>query len=559
MFDLSKRSISKKRSMTHRTTASSQLNQPMQYGMGNTGMQNAMESMLPKQGIELNKLYRKIYQYDSVSGAAVDLMAMLPFSDFSVSGVEDKAVLQVYQDTLEHLNIRTLMPQMAVEFLTIGSLVGTMVYNDTYGIFTDIIVQDPDYLELLPIPLQGYDPKVDLKVPPEFRKFLTSKDARDQQAKRELPQELITKLLSGKVALDPLTTLYCARKTYPKDTGTSYLSRIVPFYMLEQILLEGTIQGAQRRQRAIMHITAGSEDWEPTEGQLEELIEMFISADLDPIGAVVATKRDVDVGEVRSGGDFWKVTDEWDSLTQAKMRSLGINEAFLTGDATYNTMEAALSVFIETLRAFRFFMTQRIFYATMFPLLARVHRFVKRKQSELDHNIRITGRGNIGTKRSGSQDIPLKDLIIPEIQWHKQLQPQYDESYLSILSTVEEAGIPIPLRVWAAAGGFSIEKILDGMEEDKETRRKIGDYKKEIAKYAGEEEEGYGLTDEPTKPNRQKRTRPKAEDRLAIMGRAANNNDPKTAAVIKKLMKFSNDRIPDPNSVGSGIVLGRYS
>ena len=305
------------------------ITQPTQFSIGGSGFETAFDNILPKDQMGQNRLYRRIYQYDSVSGAAVDLMSLLPFSDMSLAGVEDKAVLQVFQDTMEHLNTQTLVPQLATEFLIIGKLVGTLVFNSEMGIFTDIITQDPDYCMTEPIPLQGYDPKVDLRVPPEFRSFLTSKDPRDEEARKELPEELKRKLLAGKIQLDPMTTLYLARKTFPKDTGTSYLSRVVPFFILEQLLLEGTIQGAQRRQRAIMHIQAGSDEWEPTATELEELIEMFISADLDPIGAVVATKRDVDVNDIRPGGDFWKVTDEWDSLTQAKMRSLGINEAFL--------------------------------------------------------------------------------------------------------------------------------------------------------------------------------------------------------------------------------------
>lgn len=462
-------------------------NQPIQYNVGNNGFESAFDRILPKNEVGKNSLYRRIYQYDSVSGAAIDLMALLPFSDLSLTGVEDKAVLRVFQDTMEHLNVRSLIPQIATEYLIIGKVIGTLVFNDGLGIFTDLIAQNPDFCTMEPIPLQGYDPKIDLKVPPEFRKFLTSKDPRDIAAREELPEGLKRKLLSGKVALDPMTTLYLSRKAYPNDMGTSYLSRVVPFYILEQLLLEGTISGAQRRQRAITHIVAGSDDWEPTPQQLEELIEMFVAADLDPVGAIVATKRDVEVNEVKQGGDFWKVTDEWDGLTQAKMRSLGINESFLSGDATYNTMEAALSVFIEMLRSFRLAMTQGIFYVKIFPILARVHRFIRRKQSELDHNIRITGT---------AKNIPVKDLIMPEIQWHKQLAPSYDESYFSILSSVQEQGLPIPLRIWAAAGGFSIEKLLDGLDDDIEVRKQLSEYReklKELPGAGGEEEEaGWG-------------------------------------------------------------------
>ncbi len=310
-------------------TAGYGINQFSTYSLDHSGFDSSFEGILPRDEIGKNDLYRRIYQYDSVSGAAVDLMAMLPFSELSLAGVDDPTILQVYRDTIEHLNIQTLVPLMATEYLIIGKLIGTLVFNDTLGIFTDIIIQDPDYATIEPIPLQGYDPKIDLRVPPDYRKFLTSTDPRDQSAKSELSDELARQLLSGKVALDPMTTLYLSRKTFPKDTGTSFLSRVVPFYILEQLLLAGTITGAQRRQRSILHLTLGSDTWEPSPEQFDETMDLFAAADLDPTGAIVATRRDVEANEIRQGGDFWKVTDEWDSLTQAKMRSLGINESFL--------------------------------------------------------------------------------------------------------------------------------------------------------------------------------------------------------------------------------------
>jgi hypothetical protein len=525
--------------------------QPRLYEVQHEMFRGALEEVLPRQESQKNELLRRIYQFDSISGSTIDLMAMLPYSEFNLTGVDDKEVLKIYEDTLEHLNIETLMPHLSTEFLTIGKVISTLVYDGTNGIFTDVVVQDPDYCTITPIPLQGYDPKIDLRVPPEFRKFLFSKDPRDAQARGEIPKALMSKLLSGRISLEPVSTLYLSRRTYPNDSGTSFLARVIPFYVLEQTLLQGTLNQAFRRQRSILHISAGSDDWEPTETQLEEIIEMFIAADTDPVGAVVATKRDVDVNEIRQGGDFWKVTDEWDSITQAKMRALGINESFLTGDATYNTLEAALSIFLETLRSFRMYMTSKIFYQRIFPTLARVHRFVKRTEAELAHSIRVTGATPV-------ESIPRKDLIIPTVQWHKQLQPQYDQSYLDILGTLDEK-VPVPLRVWAAAGGFSMEKLLSGLEEDKENRRKISDYKKEIAAFGGEGEEEEAFAGDKSAPEyvpvgSRRRTRD-TKYLIEAMTKAAKADPAKALRYLAV-----GDRISDASEQGEEKLLeGEYS
>jgi hypothetical protein len=213
-----------------------------------------------------------------------------------------------------------------------------------------------------------------------------------------------------------------------------------------------------------------------------------------------------------------------------------------TGDASYSTMESALSVFIEQLRSFRFMLTQSTFNQKIFPTLARVHKFVKRKPSELSHNIRITGT---------AKDIPLKDLIIPDIQWHKQLQPQYDESYLSILATLEEHQIPIPLRVWAAAGGFSIEKLLGSLDEDKSVRQEIADWKKALKESApAEEDETWGGSG-PSKPKRlpSKRIRLSNKEKvlankLNVLAKAAKSGNKRE---VQKLLDYAYPKWKDKN------------
>jgi hypothetical protein len=529
----------------HRATAQSSTNQQL-YNLDIPVLKEGLSSIVPKQEAAKNDLFRTIYQQDAVAGATLDLITMLPFSDFSLTGVQDPQVLRIFEDSLSHLDVQTLLPQIMIEFLVIGKVINTLVFNETEGIFTDSIIQDPNSCIIQNIPLQGHDPKVDIKIPPEFRKFLTSKDKRDRKAVEEIPTWLLRKLLSGKIDLDPLNTLFLARKTFPWDTGTSYLSRIVPFFALEQTLLQGTISSALRRQRAVLHIQAGADDWEPTTDELSAYVDLFVGANMDPLGAVLATRKDVNVNEILAGGEFWKVTEDWDTITQAKMRALGINEAFLTGEATYATMDRALSVFIEFLRTLRQYITNRVFYMKIFPLLSRVHRFVKRSQAELDHGIRTTG---------GAKDLLLKDLIIPEIQWHKQLQPQYDTNYLDILSTLEEKGIPIPVRVWAAAGGFSTTKLLDSLEDDLQVWAKISKYQEDLKKIKPKgEEEAFSSVERSIVPYVPLKTGPKSRDKnkfLFALGKGAKADKEKT----KQLMKNFPESLGDQGKS----VLGQFS
>jgi len=925
---------------------------------------SVLEEWLPKSPQMMNRLYRNIHKFDSVAGPAVDLISIMPFSDVTLVGVDDPEILKIYEQTMAELHIETLLPEIANEYLVIGRVIGSLLFDKTKGIWTDIIIQDPDYCEVTNIPLRGHDPKVDLKISNEFREFLKSKDPRDEYAKKDIPPELMKHLDSSDILpLDPISTLYLPRKTYPADyCGSSIYCRILPFYALEKTLINGTLIGAKRRQRSILHVTVGETDvWEPDDSDISTIAGMFMQADEDPVGAIVATRNGVTSEEIRclegntlistdkglikiqeiipnyksikdpvslpidikvkgldgtyvkadkwqyqgikptfnyytnsgykinctenhkfltlgelasldlvrvgdinnyicveniksntideqlpltinipkninmnrkasysitipkymtpelaylfgitisegwigassieigntdidilekaniclkkvfnktsniresrpegvstikgktyktkrafvlvicskliinifnqlgvlstdyiraknnenspsyykevpwsilqadrqsklaflaayidgdgsiieasnethkavelcfnstskkilnsikvllssmgyysklqgtavsvstsngsrlynelfpylscerkkkhkvcgsprnrscgipsdifvpvlesrqvkrlkkgtlfkndngdtvfieggwkylfrhyihsksylsydcyrdgkykkeldvikqvsnklynnlinlfgleykfekiikctegkevpcydisieetsppvfvangilvknSGQDFWKISDEWDFLSTAKMRALGIGEAFLSGDATYSNMETSLSVFVEMLRDFRENLVSKIFYETLFPTLAKIHGFRKRTQAELAHGIRINGN----TADSS--------LIIPQITFHKQLRPEADTNYLDVLTTMEEKGIPIPLRTWASAGGLKLERIFDMKDEDVKNRKYVKEWKDEM-KDTGEEGEG---------------------------------------------------------------------
>lgn len=47
--------------------------------------------------------------------------------------------------------------------------------------------------------------------------------------------------------------------------------------------------------RGVFHIVAGTEEWTPTPKELDDLASIFLQASEDPLGAVVSTRRGVEV------------------------------------------------------------------------------------------------------------------------------------------------------------------------------------------------------------------------------------------------------------------------
>ena len=191
---------------------------------------------------------------------------------------------------------------------------------------------------------------------------------------------------------------------------------------------------------------------------------------------------------------------------------MGISETFVSGDASYSTMEQTLSTFMEGVRDFRNQMTREIFYEKIFPTISDANGYTRKKYGGLLREVAGTGRSRIyyddqgyiqadihgdyarrGEYASMNPDINAADFVIPQVAWHKRLMPEADEAYLGVLSTLEEKGVPLGIRHWIAAGGFKTEALIDGFEEDLKTREKIFEYKQELKDL----EKEYGINQQP--------------------------------------------------------------
>jgi len=285
----------------------------------------------------------------------------------------------------------------------------------------------------------------------------------------------------GSYTLDPLTTLYMARRSLTDPLPQSYFKRILPIYLLEKTMIRGTLTEASKRQRSSLHVQAGDDNWEPTGEELAALVALFQQADLDPLGATIATRQAITASEIRQGGDFWKWTDMVDVLNGLKMRALGISETFLSGDQSYNTAEVSLSVFIENLKAYREYFTHKMFTNKLFPVIAAVNGFTKDQQHKLmkEHasDAGLNFRVNDASK-----------YIIPTVRWHKSLEPHTDRDTMEMLDAMAEKGIPIPIRLIAAAGGLQLDNILQEMDEDVVVRKRLMEYNAKLQAVGGQQQ-----------------------------------------------------------------------
>lgn len=445
--------------------------------------------LMPNNYKILYALYRDIYYNDPVGGSAVDLFASLPFGDFNIGGIEDPKILQVFNENVERIGAKTLIPEMAVDQLVLGMHCSSLLYNKERKMFVDVMPYSPENLNVKTLPFYSQEPIITATFPDHYKNALATQSPRIERLKKLIGQDVFNKIQQGVLELDPMTTVYIPRKTFSDtDMGVSYYRRLLPLYLIEKNLFRGTLVESARRQRGMLHVTMGDgNEWIPSPGEMDYMTNLFSDADMDPLGAIITTRMGISAEEIRPGGDFWKVTDFSDSVLPQKLRALSISEAFLSGDANYNVSDNSMTVFVESLRAFREMMTRKMFYEKFFPLISMVNGY------------KINSKGKVIIQEGLMDNLDPEDalfmmndgsrLLIPNVEWSKQLKPEGDQAYMDMLQALSDKGVPVPIRVLAAAGGFNLEELLRQQDDDLKVRERLKSYQDAIKQLAGGDDE----------------------------------------------------------------------
>lgn len=421
-----------------------------------------LTGIIPEEDSGLVPYYRDCYHFDSVAGATVDMQCTYPFSDYTLVGLErDK--LDVFTENCARIDARALMGQVALDYMVDGSFTGSLVHDPKTNAFQDVMIHDALSLTVTPSPFFNADPVLTTGTSSRLSAFMSTASPYHSAVMNSYPREFIDVFMAGSVTLDPLTTVHIPRKSTHDQRTVSYLRRVLPAYLLEKTLYRGTLLEAQKRMRSTTHVQAGTDLWEPTTSEMATILAQFQQSELDPLGAWVVTRQGVQVQDIRTAGDFWKWTDLVDMLVPFKLRALGVSEAFLSGEAAYSTAEVAMTVFTENAAAFRSKLTRMFFTNKLFPLIAVINSFyVDPDKADRGSDVTAVLKNLANTQ----------NLMIPEVRWHKTLD-NHDPGIMDTLEKLGEKGIPVPLKMWAAASNVSLDMLLGDLAEDEKIREKI--------------------------------------------------------------------------------------
>lgn len=436
------------------------------------------------------RIYTDIYYNYAIAGSIVDIKANLMFSDFTLGGILDRRVASVFQENVDRLDLRTLMPDIAIDYNVKGGFVGSLLYNEKTRVFSRIMPHGYENTKVDPLPFHGTDPLLTVAFPEYIRTTMQSDSPRIKALRDFLGPTVMQQLNEEALELDPKSTVYCARTTGSTTVSTSYYRRILPWYLLYKNLFRGTLVRSAARQKGLLHITLdGGGEWEPTTADMNMVLDMFMAADADPIMAAVATRSGISTEEIRDPSGGWTIFDNVDAIDTICMKALGISDAFLSGESTYSNSDNATSFFIDSIRNERDFLTRKVLYNKIFPMISALNGYV------LSANGKLSTRGNSLDKLDPLGSGRLQDgsrLLVPSVHWEKTLKPEGDSSYMDMLQSMTDKGVPVPLRAMAAAGGFNLDRLLADQEGDLFIQERVYQYQKSI----NDLKKKYGISDE---------------------------------------------------------------
>lgn len=422
-----------------------------------------IERWIPQDPTGVNRMNRLIFHRDAVCGPVTEMYAELPWSDFDLLGIKDKKVRQMYEDSLANLRLEEFLPDATKEYLAIGRLSAGLVFGESNGCWEDVFVYDPDFLKITNRFMRNVDPKIDFKPTQALIELLQSKDERDLDVIDKIPDHIRDNIKKADwIPLDPATTIFIPRRGGATDfIGTTIFTRAIPAWALEKQLLSGMAVGLKRRMGGITLVTVGNESWEASDAEMNSIGNSFHNADADPVGAVIVLRQGSDVQRLDSNSSMWKLSDEFDFLSNWKMRAMGVSESLMGGEARIETAETARSAFTDKLRALRDHLTRKLIIDRILLPLAKVHGFKQRKKADYDGRIRIAAT------REDSE------YLVPTIRWQKSLEPVSDAQWIDLLSTFEEKGGYVPISLWANAVGVNVARIEEMAQTDKALRNKF--------------------------------------------------------------------------------------
>ena len=197
-----------------------------------------------------NRYWRMFYRLDPVVGSVIDMFAEMLSSDIDIYGEGITGdIKRAYEDAISETRIVSLFQYFVKEFLVVGEIIPHLIFDESRGIWTDLLFHNPDQVNVLSSPFVSMQPILEFVPDEGLRKFVTSQHPQVLDYIQSLPPEVVSAIASGQNV--PLNTKFnasfIARKLFPYDVrGTSIMPRMWQISMYESAVYNSAIATARR-------------------------------------------------------------------------------------------------------------------------------------------------------------------------------------------------------------------------------------------------------------------------------------------------------------------------
>jgi hypothetical protein len=422
----------------------------------------------PRTRAVANRIWREVYMRDAAVAAATDVYAELPWSKFDLIGIDDGDVRKLYEDMFNELNLVPKFPNYTRDFMLTGEFIPHAIFNSRRGIWERIISHNPDYVRVEGLGLAFEQPLLWLRPTPEIRKLLNSPDPRVRKFQKLIPKDILNAFrMNQEIALDPLNTTYIPRLNNSNNVrGTSLYTRLFRVIMYEDFIVNASLAVAQRNAAPLRIFKLGDPNtgWLPDADAESQFAEMLALAESDPMAAIIM-HHNVTAELVGVSDRVLLISREWDFIERVKLLAMGVAKSFLVGETSFAAAVAGLQTLLERLAALRYKFEHEWIIKKLCEPIAEMHGFHRRTQSELEHRIRI-------------QKPEERELLIPQLKWHKSLEPTQESSILAVWDRLYEYGI-LSERTYSSGAGIDLElerkNIVEEAKYNQEKKEKFQD------------------------------------------------------------------------------------
>ncbi len=413
--------------------------------------------------IVTNQWIEYYYNYHPLVGNAVEIHSQLPISRFGLSGVEDPAIMRVYEETIEDLNLLENIYYFLKCWWLYGEVMPYFWWHEDYNRFVDMTFIDTSRVRVrghyLAFDKDGSAPFVyELEPDAYLRRLVQSTDRYDREVARFIDPEIRNAVNRGlHIDLDPFSCELVANKSQPWDLrGTSIITGI-----LKDLLYSDSLRLAQNS-IAQGHITPkwiwklgtpGPEGYMPTDSDLDAFRELLMQANRDPVFQII-THYAVSLDVVGAAGKILPIQPELDWVDRRIMVRLFTNKTLTDGSGpNFATASVAMRALMSRYLPVRA-MLENFFKRKVFLPIALANDYFKRKQADLDHGVRT----------SVDEDRP----IVPEFDWRYKQSLLDDSTMRQSLIQLRQQG-DIPLKVLIDAMGMNYDEVLTWLDKEQGT------------------------------------------------------------------------------------------